>query len=664
MQFPESKGVRAGQWFPNEIFRDDDINFLNEKEYTNITATLVAIAEQGIFSGADVVIAGLLLEWDNLLTSNLRAGMAVSPSGYYFQSGSWGFGASAGDVFSVTVPVSTSIAVLAGGSQPRIDVLEVRPTRTEYDSKSRNYKDPVTGLVTAAPTHTKIEYGFGFQILQGTESASPSAPTRTAGWIKLAEIYVAASATAIDQDDIKDVRDSDTWTTEADDTVYKTITQADKVPISDAGSRYTAIKTEGALQEIAGSGRTTETVKQNADNIGVSIKRTGQTIDSGVSVKDCVYYDSGDSKWKLSGKWRVPPQGIYIGSNTVLLFGYISGLTGLVAGKVYWITKGGLLTTDIDISYKATRVAYALSTTELIFQVWLEKDFNSKAFTWGFFGGGTSSNVIDYIDLILTTGNAADRGDLTGTTRYLAGVSGIEYGFYAGGIISVAINVIEYISLFLNSGNAADRGDLPTTEEGVAGVSGHIYGFIGGGGASGGPYANEISYLDLNLITGNATDGGDLTLARRTPAGVEGETYGFFGGGWVGSASNVIDYITLSSAIGNAADKGDLIISRYLMAGVSGSTYGFFCGGSDGAPTNVIEYIDLTTISGNAADRGDLTLARSGVGGVNEKIYGFIGGGNPGPSNIIDYIDLTLITGGAADKGDLTIARNGLAGVN
>lgn len=39
------------------------------------------------------------------------------------------------------------------------------------------------------------------------------------------------------------------------------------VTIADAGSRYTGIQVEAALQEIAGAGRTTETVKQNADDI-------------------------------------------------------------------------------------------------------------------------------------------------------------------------------------------------------------------------------------------------------------------------------------------------------------------------------------------------------------------------------------------------------------
>lgn len=42
---------------------------------------------------------------------------------------------------------------------------------------------------------------------------------------------------------------------------------ADKVSLADAGARYTAIYVEAALQEIAGAGRTVETVKQNQDDI-------------------------------------------------------------------------------------------------------------------------------------------------------------------------------------------------------------------------------------------------------------------------------------------------------------------------------------------------------------------------------------------------------------
>ncbi len=43
--------------------------------------------------------------------------------------------------------------------------------------------------------------------------------------------------------------------------------EASEVPIVDSGDCYTGTEVEAALQEIAGPGRTTETVKQNADDI-------------------------------------------------------------------------------------------------------------------------------------------------------------------------------------------------------------------------------------------------------------------------------------------------------------------------------------------------------------------------------------------------------------
>jgi len=49
------------------------------------------------------------------------------------------------------------------------------------------------------------------------------APAHTAGWIKVAEIEVADSAASITQAEIKDVRDSDTWTTEAIATVRRLV---------------------------------------------------------------------------------------------------------------------------------------------------------------------------------------------------------------------------------------------------------------------------------------------------------------------------------------------------------------------------------------------------------------------------------------------------------
>ena len=92
---------------------------------------------------------------------------------------------------------------------------------------------------------------------------------------------------------------------------------------------------------------------------------------------------------------------------------------------------------------------------------------------YGFYGGGYTndySNVIDYIDITLLTGNAADRYDLSVARRALAGVSGSIYGFYGGGSTTVNLDTIDYIDLTLLTGNAIDRGDLTVARNGPAGV--------------------------------------------------------------------------------------------------------------------------------------------------------------------------------------------------
>jgi len=294
---------------------------------------------------------------------------------------------------------------------------------------------------------------------------------------------------------------------------------------------------------------------------------------------------------------------------------------------------------------------------------WLVLSSLSYDLDYGFYGGGytgSSSNVIDYIDITTTTGNATDRGDLTVARRELTGVSGSTYGFYGGGYTSSYSNVIDYIDITITTGNAFDKGDLTVARRSPGGVSGSTYGFYGGGYT--GSNSNVIDYIDITITTGNATDRGDLTVARQQLAGVSGSTYGFYGGGYSGSNSNVIDYIDITITTGNATDRGDLTVARRGPSGISGSTYGFYAGGH--LTLNIIDYIDITITTGNAIDRGDLTVGRRYMGSISGSTYGFYGGGNTGSySNVIDYIDITITTGNAFDKGDLTVARESLGGV-
>jgi hypothetical protein len=222
MDLGNERGIKTPIWSANELFRSDDAEFISISQYQNTTDMLAMLVEQDKATGStkDLVVSGLVFEWSVTLTSYLRVGAAVSYSGYYIDSNDdWGFAASAGDVFSVVVSKDEAVAVDAGGASARYDTIEIRPVRTDYDPKLRKFKDPITGTITSASVNTKREYDFEVQILKGTEGAGV-APNSTAGWIKVAEVFVDASASSIDQDDIKDVRNSTTWTAEADSTLY------------------------------------------------------------------------------------------------------------------------------------------------------------------------------------------------------------------------------------------------------------------------------------------------------------------------------------------------------------------------------------------------------------------------------------------------------------
>jgi uncharacterized protein YjbI with pentapeptide repeats len=258
MKYADEKGTKTQQWFPNEICMDIDLNRLGIQRYQNLTDTFLALMYQDI---VDSVLNGLQLNINTLLTCTLKTGAALSFNGAYASDGVWGFVAAAGDAFSVVVPDDTAIAfTTADPTNPRIDVLEIRPIEIPYNSASRNFKDPITKLVNTAVINTSLEYGFEFQILEGTPAGSPSAPSKTAGWIKLAEVSIAATQTVLTQNDINDVRDSDVWDTEADTTILKLFTEvleststgegASKIGIEDFGMYYNDADVEAALHEL------------------------------------------------------------------------------------------------------------------------------------------------------------------------------------------------------------------------------------------------------------------------------------------------------------------------------------------------------------------------------------------------------------------------------
>lgn len=219
MKLAMNKAITGSNWFSNMIARADDMNFGSTSKYANFTNLMALLIGS---SDVNMVLTGLELLIDTGLVTSLAVGGALSFTGSYVDvEGAWGFNAGAEEVFSVVVPEIGVVAFSsADPTNPRIDVLEIRPKQILYDEKDRKFKDPITKLVTSTPTNVKIEYGYDFNIVVGTPAGSPVAPASNAGWIKIAEVSIAASQTTLTQTDIKGVAQSAEWGTETSSAIF------------------------------------------------------------------------------------------------------------------------------------------------------------------------------------------------------------------------------------------------------------------------------------------------------------------------------------------------------------------------------------------------------------------------------------------------------------
>ena len=223
MKFGEGNGILSSRWIADEIADYRDFVFLSEASYQNFCSIMAAIVGVNDDS-TDQVIMGLNLEWSSAMTCYLRAGMAISFTGKYFISGAWTWTPSAGESFTVVVPSDTAVVIGSGSSSDRYDLIEIRPAQVAYDPRSRNFRDPVTLAITTGIEDIRYKYVCDtVRIVPGTPGAG-YAPAVDAGWIKVAEVYVPALASAIDQSKIKDVRDNAMWTLDAGNTIIRNST--------------------------------------------------------------------------------------------------------------------------------------------------------------------------------------------------------------------------------------------------------------------------------------------------------------------------------------------------------------------------------------------------------------------------------------------------------
>ena len=290
--------------------------------------------------------------------------------------------------------------------------------------------------------------------------------------------------------------------------------------------------------------------------------------------------------------------------------------------------------------------------------------FGSRGVFMG--GSGTSTNVIDYID-IATTGNATDFGDLTAATESNGGASSSTRGLSAGGEISAGrSNIIEYITL-ATTGNGTDFGDLIAGGFWIAGTSNGTRALFGSGTESSGVMSQRMTYVTI-ASTGNATDFGNLITSNNYTRGLgsaSSSTRALFAGA-AGGASQVqadIEYYTIATT-GTSTTFGDLTVARAFMSGgaSSGTRALFPCGDQqNGSYTNVIDYVTIAT-TGNAIDFGDMSWSQQ-AGGTSTYTRAVFPR-TSGSTNDMNYVTIAT-TGNGQDFGDLTLARqNGMACVS
>ena len=123
----------------------------------------------------------------------------------------------AGDVYPIYLSTTQTLAVpAADATNPRIDIIEVKLDRRLENPLTRDVFDPA--LEVFNPTllnktltydvlgRTSIDGSAAINYKTGTPAGSPAAPSVTAGYVKIAEVYVGAAVTVIRQIDIADYR--------------------------------------------------------------------------------------------------------------------------------------------------------------------------------------------------------------------------------------------------------------------------------------------------------------------------------------------------------------------------------------------------------------------------------------------------------------------------
>ncbi|MFA5048664.1 MAG: hypothetical protein WC516_06590 [Patescibacteria group bacterium] len=173
----------------NVVVKAVDINYIGESAVNNLSLLL----QQLLYSNKNTILNGLTVKQRGTpsLNVDVEAGLA--------------FDVTLKQLIHNGVEYGPVAFEAADGSNSRIDVVQIRQVEDTYDNQQRIFRDPINGVNSYANIDVKNSYITEFVVKKGTAAGSPVAPTVDAGYIKLAEVTIAALATTIVNANIKNV---------------------------------------------------------------------------------------------------------------------------------------------------------------------------------------------------------------------------------------------------------------------------------------------------------------------------------------------------------------------------------------------------------------------------------------------------------------------------
>ena len=128
----------------------------------------------------------------------------------------------------------------------------------------------------------------------------------------------------------------------------------------------------------------TDSIKAKIDSIsgggGEKISLTSQTIDSALNSAGAgtpAFFSAGTSSWKKSTSLSSTVTGLFVGSGEIVLFGRVTGLSGLTAGDIFWLADAGGLTSDVGNSTAKIKIGFAEATDVMLVDIDVESGSTS-----------------------------------------------------------------------------------------------------------------------------------------------------------------------------------------------------------------------------------------------------------------------------------------------